>query len=73
MRHMLGTTARDVMTEPVVTVGPDEPVEELAEVLVKQRVNPVPVVEDGALVGIVSRADIIEMMAHDFEEPEGAD
>jgi CBS domain-containing protein len=35
--------------------------------MVKQRVNPVPVVEDGRLIGIVSRSDIIGMMAHDLE------
>jgi CBS domain-containing protein len=72
LRHMLGATARDVMTEDVVTVAPDEPVENVAEILVKRRVNPLPVVEEGRLVGIVSRADIIEMMSHDLDEPEDA-
>ena len=68
MRHMLGTLARDVMTEKVVTIGPDEELESLAEIMVKRRVNPVPVVDDGALVGIVSRSDIIGMMARDLDE-----
>jgi CBS domain-containing protein len=68
LRHMLGTLARDVMTEEVVTIGPDEELETLAEVMVKRRVNPLPVVEDGALVGIVSRSDIIGMMARDLGE-----
>jgi CBS domain-containing protein len=68
LRHMLGTHARDVMTEKVVTIGPEEELETLAEVMVTQRVNPLPVVEDGALVGIVSRSDIIEMMAGDLGE-----
>ena len=68
LRHMLGTLARDVMTEEVVTIGPDEELETLAEVMVKRRVNPLPVVEDGTLVGIVSRSDIIGMMARDLEE-----
>jgi CBS domain-containing protein len=70
MRHMLGTLARDVMTEKVVTIGPDEDLEALAEIMVKQRVNPLPVVEGGRLVGIVSRSDIIRMMARDLDEPE---
>jgi CBS domain-containing protein len=56
------------MTEKVVTVGPDEELEDLAEVMVKKRVNPVPVVEDDRLVGIVSRSDIIRMMARDLDE-----
>ncbi len=67
LQHMLGTLARDVMTEKVVTIGPDEELEALAELMVKRRVNPVPVVENGRLVGIVSRSDIIRMMARDLE------
>ena len=67
LRHMLGTEARDVMTEKVVTIAPGEDLEVLADLMVKERVNPVPVVEDGRLVGIVSRSDIIAMMARDIE------
>ena len=44
----------------------------LAEILVRQRVNPLPVVEDGKLVGIVSRADVIGMMARRLDEEEPA-
>jgi CBS-domain-containing membrane protein len=65
IQHMLGTQARDVMTQEVVTIGPDEEVEALAALMVKQRVNPVPVVEAGRLVGVVSRADVIRLMARD--------
>ena len=67
LRHMLGTQAADIMTEQVITIGPDAEVQDLAELMVKQRFNPVPVVENGVLVGIVSRADLIRMMAHELE------
>jgi CBS domain-containing protein len=67
LQHMLGTHAADMMTENVVTIGPDAEVQDLAELMVKRRFNPVPVVENGVLVGIVSRADLIGMMAHEFE------
>jgi CBS domain-containing protein len=67
LRHMLGTHAADLMTETVVTIGPEAKIEALAELMVKRRFNPVPVVENGVLVGIVSRADLIRMMAHTFE------
>lgn len=68
LQHMLGTEARDVMTEKVVTIGPGASIEELAELMVKQRVNPVPVVdEQGRLIGIVSRADLVDMMAAQLE------
>lgn len=67
--HMLGTLVRDVMTEKVETIGPDDDLETLAELMVKRRVNPVPVVEGGRLAGIVSRSDIVRMMAREEETP----
>jgi CBS domain-containing protein len=69
LRHMLGTRAEDVMSHEVVSIGPDDGVEALADLMVKRRVNPVPVVEGGRLVGIVSRADLIDMMAAEMEAP----
>jgi len=69
MQHMVGATARDVMTEEVLTVGPDEDIEALAELMVKRRVNAVPVVTDGRLVGVVARADVIRWMTRDVEGP----
>jgi CBS domain-containing protein len=69
LQHMLGTKARDVMTTDVVTTSPDVEVEALAAMMVKRRVNPVPVVEDGRLVGVVSRADVIRLMARDDDWP----
>ena len=69
LQHMLGTRAEDVMSHEVVTVGPDDNVEKLAELMVRQRLNPVPVVENGKLVGIVSRADLIDMMAAEMSAP----
>jgi len=63
LRHMLGTQARDVMTERPETIGPDEEAESVTELMVKRGVNPVPVTEAGRLVGIVSRADVVRLMA----------
>ena len=70
LRHMLGTQAVDIMTEDVVTIGPEAVVQDLAELMVKRRFNPVPVVENRVLVGIVSRADLIRMMAHELGNEE---
>jgi len=68
LRHMLGTEAADLMTEKVETIAPDASVEDLAELMVKHRVNPVPVVDDAEkLIGIVSRADLVDMMAEQLE------
>lgn len=67
LQHMLGTQVRDVMTREVHSIAPNEELEALAELMVKRRVNPVPVVEGGRLVGIVSRSDILRTMARDLE------
>ena len=52
---------RDVMSSPVVTEAPDTHLKEVADLLVRHEVSAVPVVEDGALVGIVSEADLVPL------------
>jgi CBS domain-containing protein len=51
--------ASDIMTSPVITVGPETSVREIAGVLFDNRISGVPVVDDGKLVGIVSEADLM--------------
>ena len=52
--------ARDVMTMPVITVGPDAPVGEIAKLLMKHRISAVPVTgPELRLVGIVSEGDLM--------------
>lgn len=59
----LGTKVKDIMTSPAVTVGEDEEIAEIANLMVRKNVNRVPVVDgDGNLVGIITRADIIRSM-----------
>ena len=62
VRHILGITARDIMTTPVKTIGADADVEELATLMVESKANPVPVIENGKLVGIVSHTDVIRTL-----------
>lgn len=51
--------AEDVMTYEVVTVGPDATVAEVARQMVDGAIRHMPVVEDGAPVGIVSIRDLL--------------
>jgi CBS domain-containing protein len=51
--------AKDIMTSPVTTVGPDTTVSEIAALLFERRISAVPVVQDGRLVGMVSEADLL--------------
>ena len=53
-------TAADVMTGDVVSVGPDKPVRDIAELLYTRRISGVPVVDaNGGVIGIVSEGDLI--------------
>lgn len=52
-------TVGEAMTSPALTIGPDRPVHEAAARMIEDGVNRLPVVEDGKLVGIVSRADLV--------------
>ena len=54
---------RDVMTRDVITVSPDTSVTEIAGLLERNRIKRVPVVQDGKLVGIVSRANLVQALA----------
>ncbi|HYN88305.1 MAG TPA: CBS domain-containing protein [Ardenticatenaceae bacterium] len=62
MERILGTTVADVMAEEVQTISPDAGVQDLATLMVEHHVNPVPVVEDGRLVGIVSYWDLLSVL-----------
>ncbi|MBN3932363.1 CBS domain-containing protein [Streptomyces verrucosisporus] len=55
-------TARELMTAPAVTVGPDEPVAQAARLIEGRGVKRLPVVDgERRLLGIVSRRDLVRM------------
>jgi len=55
-----GTTARELMTQPAITIGPGANLAEAARQMRKHQVKRLPVIDDkGALVGIVSRGDLL--------------
>jgi CBS domain-containing protein len=69
IRHLLGEPLsgpkrskrlRDVMTKPVITTGPEADIREIALTLDEKRIKRLPVVdEQGKLIGVISRADIV--------------
>lgn len=61
--HEPTQTAQEVMSSPVVTVGEDSEVADVAKLLVSHHIKRVPVLRDGRVVGIVSRADIVRATA----------
>jgi CBS domain-containing protein len=53
----------DVMTRDPITIGEDADLGEVIHLMEKHRIKRVPVVKDGAVVGIVSRANLVQAMA----------
>ena len=52
--------AEDIMSTPAVTVSPETPLMEVANIMARRSINRVPVVDSaGKLVGIASRADVV--------------
>jgi CBS domain-containing protein len=53
----------DVMTRHVISASPDTPLHEIAALLEKHSIKRVPILENGQLVGIVSRANLVQAVA----------
>ena len=54
-------TVADIMTRPVVTIGPMFPVEEAGRLMVSKQISALPVTDGGRLVGIVTETDLLEL------------
>lgn len=63
LKKIFGITAKEVMTSDVVVITPEASVQDLATLIADHHINPVPVVKNDKLVGIVSRADIVKLLA----------
>jgi CBS domain-containing protein len=56
-------TVADVMTRGVISAEPDTPVVDVATLLERHRIKRVPIVHNGKIVGIVSRANLVQALA----------
>ena len=60
--QLASMTAQDVMTSPAITVFPADTLNHAARVMHRRRIGRLPVVDDGQLVGIVSRGDLLRAL-----------
>ncbi len=51
--------AKDIMSSPLVTVGPNDAVEEAAKIMAQKRIKKLPVVDGDKIVGVISTSDIV--------------
>jgi CBS domain-containing protein len=54
---------RDIMNKKIYSISPDSTLEYASDIMVKQRINRLPVIENGKLVGILVRSDIIRCLS----------
>lgn len=60
INHLLTKlTVEEVMTRSVITVGPDQPARDGAQLMIDRKIGALPVVEDGHLIGIVTETDLV--------------
>lgn len=52
-------TAKDIMTTECITLTPDTDITAAARILLENKINGVPVVEDGKVVGVLCQADLV--------------
>jgi len=57
-----GRLAREVMTQPAISVAPDTPLSEVVRLMERHRVKRLPVVERGKLIGLVTRTDLLRAL-----------
>ncbi|SBV97684.1 CBS domain containing membrane protein [uncultured delta proteobacterium] len=66
-KKMSALVVEEAMTPKPVTAAPDMPLEDLASLMVKAKYYSLPVVEDGRLVGIIGKEDILRTLVE--QEP----
>jgi CBS domain-containing protein len=57
-----GRHVRDVMTEDVISIGQNAPLEDVVETMEKNRIKRLPVTAGGKVVGVVSRSDLLRAL-----------
>jgi len=62
IRKMTGRTVKDIYTPSSRTVGLDTPLDEIATIMAEKRQHTLPVMDNGDLVGVVGKSDIIRTL-----------
>ena len=62
-RRSRDTSVREVMSSPVLVVKPDTTVDETMALMTDRRIRHAPVVENGALVGMISIGDLVKFIS----------
>lgn len=62
VKRISAQTVDEICTKPAISCTPETPVSEIADLMVKNKVHLIPVVDELKLVGVVARLDIVRVM-----------
>jgi CBS domain-containing protein len=62
IKKYTASQVKDVMTEKVISVEEDTPVQEVVAIMQRRKINRVPVVRHGKIIGIITRNDILKSL-----------
>ena len=63
LHKALGQTVGEVMSSDPISISPDKPLKEAAQIMHEKEVRRLPVVDAGQVIGILTRGDIVRAMA----------
>ncbi len=63
LKKMAGAKVGDICSRQLITVAPETVLEEIATLMAEKKVHTLPVIEDGDLVGVIGKSDIIRTIA----------
>ena len=62
LKKLMAEQAESLMTEDVITISPDTEIEEIGKLMLEHGIKRLPVVQDGKMVGLVSRRDMVKLL-----------
>jgi CBS domain-containing protein len=69
-KHPGSNSVTNIMSDHLITIGPDASIEEAAHKMAEHQIRRLPVVENGALIGIVSLGDLA---IHDYSDDQAGE
>lgn len=73
LRQVLAATAGELMSDKVKFVTPDAELETIVEMMERPEIIQLPVVEEGRVIGVVTRTDLVRLIEQLEMTPEAAD
>lgn len=65
LKKLIALKASEIMTQDVITINKDVTIEDAAALMIKRNVKRLPVMENGKMIGIISRMDVVKVLMED--------